>query len=144
MWPDLPKGVLHIQLPKGVLHIHNFKTHLSLPFDSYINGSKVASYMCLVLLKFEQSTITQASFSSLSNIHECSGCLQMAPSSLDKQIANCDSPQDWLMSLTMDLAALCDMWIWNGTNGCHLAVFSEDVAFACHFVVPRLPPPPTL
>ena len=28
-----------------------------------------------------------------------------------------------------------------GPNGCHLAGFSEDVAFACHFVA-TLPPPP--
>ena len=27
----------------------------------------------------------------------------------------------------------------NGTSGCHLAGFSEDVAFACHFVA-TLPP----
>ena len=27
----------------------------------------------------------------------------------------------------------------NGNNGSHLAVFSEDVAFACHFVAPCLP-----
>ena len=25
-------------------------------------------------------------------------------------------------------------------NGCHLVACSEDVAFACHFVVPHLPP----
>ena len=28
----------------------------------------------------------------------------------------------------------------NGTNGRQLAVFSEDVAFACHFVAPHWPP----
>ena len=28
----------------------------------------------------------------------------------------------------------------NGTSGSHLAVFSEDVAFACHFVATCLPP----
>ena len=27
----------------------------------------------------------------------------------------------------------------NGTNGCHLAVFSVDIAFACYFVVPHYP-----
>ena len=27
----------------------------------------------------------------------------------------------------------------NGINGSHLAVFSEDVAFTCHFVVPAHP-----
>ena len=30
----------------------------------------------------------------------------------------------------------------NDTNGCHFAGFSEDVAFACHFVAYH--PPPTL
>ena len=33
----------------------------------------------------------------------------MAPSPLDKQTASCNSPHDWLMSLAMDLAALCDI-----------------------------------
>ena len=28
----------------------------------------------------------------------------------------------------------------NGTNGCHLAILSEDIAFAHHFVAPHLPP----
>ena len=41
----------------------------------------------------------------------------------------------------MDLATLCDIWHGgaNGTSGCHLAVFSEDVAVARHFVATRLP-----
>ena len=34
----------------------------------------------------------------------------MATSSLEKQTADCDSPHNWLVSLAMDLAALCDMW----------------------------------
>ena len=55
----------------------------------------------------------------------------MVPSFLDKQTADCDSPYDWLMSLDMNLAALCDMW-------------SEDVAFSCHFMalhlLPTFPP----
>ena len=49
-------------------------------------------------------------FLGLSGIHECSGCLQMATYPLGKQIASCNSPHDWLMSLATDLAALCDMW----------------------------------
>ena len=28
----------------------------------------------------------------------------------------------------------------NGTNGCHLAVFSVNVAFACHFMATHSPP----
>ena len=70
-------------------------------------------------LNSEQSTFTQASFSSVSNIHEYLGGLQMAISSL--HAADCDSgitwpadvhwSHDWLnqMRLAMDLAALCDM-----------------------------------
>ena len=66
----------------------------------------------------------------------------MAPSSFGKQTAGCESPHDWLMSLALDLAALCDMWSENGTNGSHFPVLSEDVAFARHFMATH--PPPTL
>ena len=67
--------------------------------------------MCLILLKVDQSAFTQISFSSLSDTRECSDGLQKVPSSLDKETTGCNSPHDWLimMSLTMDLAALCDM-----------------------------------
>ena len=67
----------------------------------------------------------------------------MAPYPLEKQTAGCNSPHNWLMSMAKDFAALCDTvcGIKNGTNGCHLAVFSVDVAFACHFVGSHPPPP---
>ena len=46
------------------------------------------------------------------------------------------------MSLAMDLAALCDMWRWKWhTNGCHLAVFIVNVAFARHFITTHPLPP---
>ena len=54
--------------------------------------------MCLILLNFEQPAFTQASFLSLSNIYECSGGLQMTPSSLGKQTADCESPHNWLQN----------------------------------------------
>ena len=38
---------------------------------------------CLILLKVDQSAFTQASFSSLSDVHECLGGLHMPPCSLD-------------------------------------------------------------
>ena len=44
------------------------------------------------------------------DVHECTGHLQMAAYPLGKQTAGCNSPHDWLMSLAMDLTALCDMW----------------------------------
>ena len=42
----------------------------------------------------------------------------------------------------MELGALGDMCgIPNDTSGCHLAVFSVDIAFSCHFVAtPTLHP----
>ena len=46
-----------------------------------------------------------------------------------------------MMSVTMDLAALCDVWTCNDTNGIHLAVFSVDMAFSLHFVAPHPSPP---
>ena len=81
-----------------------FQVTFSSPFDSYINGPTAHVF------KVEQSGFTEASFLSLSDIHECSDGLQMVPSSLDKYTIGCDSPRDWLMSLAMDLAALCDMY----------------------------------
>ena len=82
---------------------HTFHHHL---LDTSMHQQDV----CLLLLKVEQSAFIQAFFSSLSGVHECSGNLYMAPSSFGKQTASCESPHDWLMSLAMDLTALCDMW----------------------------------
>ena len=42
-----------------------------------------------------------------------------------------NSSHDWLMNLAMDLAALCGGK--NDTNGCHLAVFSEDIPPICGY-----------
>ena len=63
------------------------------------------------MLKVVDPTFAVACFSGLLDIHECSGGLQMATSPLDKQTASCNSPNDWLMSLAMELAALCDMYV---------------------------------
>ena len=65
----------------------------------------------------------------------------MAAYPLDKQTAGCNSPHHWLMSLAMDLIALYDICGGeNDTNGCHLSGFSEDIAFARHFVASHPPP----
>ena len=62
----------------------------------------------------------------------------MALSPFDKQTVGCNLPHDWLMNLTMD-CVICGSE--NDIDGCHLAVFSVDVAFTCHVVAP---PSPTL
>ena len=82
---------------------HTFHHHL-------IATSMDQQHIYLMPLKVEQSAFTQASFSSLSDVHKCSSGLRMASFSLDKQTANCDSPHNWLMSLAMDLIVLCDLW----------------------------------
>ena len=47
----------------------------------------------------------------------------MAPSSLGKQTADFESPHDWLMSLSLDLATLYGIYGGkNGTNGSNLVV----------------------
>ena len=62
------------------------------------------------MLKVAQAAFAVACFWGLSDIHECMGRLQMAAYPLGKQTAGCNSPHNWLMSLAMDLTALCDMW----------------------------------
>ena len=60
--------------------------------------------------KVTRAAFAVACFSGLSDVHDCSVGLQMATYPLDKQTAGYDSPQDWLVCLAMDLAALCDMF----------------------------------
>ena len=62
------------------------------------------------MLKVARAAFAVVCFLGLSDVHECTGHLQMAEYPLDKQTAGCNSPHDWLMSLAMDLTALCDMW----------------------------------
>ena len=64
----------------------------------------------MLMLKVAQAAFVVAYLWDLSDIHKHLGGLQMAPAPLDKQTACCNSSHNWLMSLAMDLAALCDMW----------------------------------
>ena len=91
------------------------------------------------MLKVARTAFAVACFWGLSDIHECSGHLQMAPYPLDKKTVGYNSPQDWLMNLAMDqlLCVICGGE--NGTIGCHLAGFSEVITFAGHFVATQLP-----
>ena len=65
--------VLVTRFAKGVLYMHSFKTHFSSPSVSYINVP--TTHVFNTVLKVEQYAFTQASFSSLSGIHKCSGGL---------------------------------------------------------------------
>ena len=61
-------------LPKQVLYMHSFKIHFSPPFVGYINGPTAHAFNTAE----NESAFTQDSLSSLSDIHECLGGLQMA------------------------------------------------------------------
>ena len=94
MWPDFPEGVLYA---------HSFKTHFSLPSVSYINGPTVHMFNTA-----EGWTVSFHSGLFLKPVwHPRVG----------KQTADCELPHNWLMSLSMDLAVLCDMWRWK-SFGC--------------------------
>ena len=97
MWPNLAS-----------MHTTTRHTFHHQMMAVYINWQ----FSQVLVLKVAQAVFAIPCFWSLSDIHKCSGHLQMAPSSLDKQIARCDLSHDWLMSLAMDFAALCDMWRW--------------------------------
>ena len=97
-----------LDLKKATFDTHNIKTHFSSSNDSctlYLTiwyGTDVES--CL-------AAFAQACFWGLSDIDECPGRLQMAPYLLCKQTICCNSPDGWLMSLDMDLATSCDMYV---------------------------------
>ena len=108
-------------------------------------------YTCITKQKVKQSTFTQASFPSLSDIHRCSGGLKMALSSIDKQSEVCNSLHDWLMIISQlfefghgytYIYLLCMIFgSENNANECHLAVFSVDI---CSFSPLLCGSPPTL
>ena len=59
---------------------------------------------------------------------------------LDKQTASCKSPYDWLVSFAMDFVALCDIYVELNLvpmDTICMGVFSANIVFFCHFVVPQ-------
>ena len=90
-----------LDLRNAAFHAHNSKAHFH---HQMIAAHSTWQFSQILVLKVAQGAFAVACFWGLSDVHECSGGLQMAPSPLDEQIAF------WLMSLVMNLAALCDMW----------------------------------
>ena len=90
--PDLPKGSYTRTVSKHIFHRHLLATSMDQQHNVFNT------------VEGEQSLFTQFSSSSLSDIHKCSGGIQMAPSTLGKQTANCEAPHSWLISLSMNLA----------------------------------------
>ena len=65
----------------------------------------------------------------------------MAGSPLGKQTAGCNLPHDWLMSLAIDVTALCDMWSEIDTNRCYLLVLVKTKPLLATSWLPAHPPP---
>ena len=111
----------------------------------FIVTSVDLQYMCVTQQKVKQSTFTQASFPSLSDIHRCSGGLKMALSSIDKQSESVMMIISQLFEFGHGytyIYLLCMIFGGeNNANGCHLAVFSVDI---CSFSPLLCGSPPTL
>ena len=82
---------------------HNFHCHL-------LATSMHQHHMCLILLKVEQSACTQGLFLKPVWRPRVLGRPLNGPIFPWQETADCESPYDWLMSLAMDLVALCYMW----------------------------------
>ena len=95
MWLDLRKATFHTHNIKIHFHHQTIAVHVNWQFSQ------------VLMLKVVQAAFAVVSFWGFSDIHECSGHLQIPPYPLNKQTASCISPHDWLMSLPMDLAVLC-------------------------------------
>ena len=129
MWPDLPKGVIYTR---------SFKTHFLLPFVSYIiwptahvfNTAECWTVCFHSGLFFKPVWHPQVLGWTLNGI-----------TSLGKQTA------DWITTRLADefghgfiyVAALYDMWRCKWRQWSYLAVFSEDIVFVHHFMVPQPP-----
>ena len=55
-------------------------------------------------------------------------------------LTNRQPPHNWLMSLAMHLAVLCDVEVKMASMDVIWLFLSEDIAFACHFVATYLLP----
>ena len=109
-WPYLQTSLywwMWLDLRKAGFHAHKSMTYFSPSNDSCTHELTIQAVM---MLKVAQAAFGVACFWGLSDVYKCSGYLQIAPYPLDKQTGSCSSSHYWLMSLVMDLAALCEMW----------------------------------
>ena len=91
---------------------HTFHPHLT---------SRDQQHVCVILPKVEQFAFTQASFSSLSDIHVISWPLN-GPIFSWQVDSRLWLPHDWVMSLVLDLAAYVAYIGENDTNWSHFSV----------------------
>ena len=128
MWPNL--------------RIAGFHTHNSMAHFTLSNNIKWQFWQ-VSILKITQAAFAVAYFWGMSDIHKCLGGLQMPPSPLDKRTVGCNSPDDWLMSLAMDLADWCVIrrWKWHQWMpfGCFHCWYSLFLPPCGYLSTPTLP-----
>ena len=105
----------------------------------------IAAHISLRISQVSVLKVTQAGVIFTSTYH--TKYLNPWPNSPASRV----SIYSWLVACSLEMEplkdhpALVDVWQDPETNlsksrGCHLAAFSEDLAFACHFMAIRLPP----
>ena len=69
--------------------------------------------MCVWMPKAHQSAFAVVASSGMSDVHECSECLQLALMAANEKPPGCKSPHDWLVMLSIDLATFCGIYSTN-------------------------------
>ena len=134
----LNKTHMRPDLRKATFHAHNIRTHFSPSNDSCSHWLTVqagidAESLPRLLLLWLVSEAHQMSMSARATFKWLHIPLTSRQSAVIHHMTRW-----WVWPWIQLLCVICGGK--NGTNGCHLAGFSEYVAFACHFLATCLPP----
>ena len=89
--------------------------------------------MCVLLPTANQSAFSVTGFFSWSDVHECSGGLQLALMAVGEKQPGCNLPHNCLMILCIDLSTFCGILSAVGSSG------SVSCCVACYSVAPNHP-----
>ena len=97
-------------LRKAGFHTHDSKTYFSPSKWLYILTNNSGNYWCWKLPKLLLLWVVSEAYQMSTSAWVAFKWLHIPLASRQLDVRN--SPHDWLISLAMDLAALCDMWKW--------------------------------
>ena len=124
MWPDLQEGVLYA---------HHFNTQISPPFYRYIIRQSMGA--CIVA-NSSPVCFSWGCFWSMSDVHECSVCIQLSLLAVKQRPPSCKVSRDLVVILSTDLTTF---WANSGTSGSIIQVWIHSVCFPRHFVAHQPP-----
>ena len=79
-------------------------------FHQYSKATSIHKQcMCVLLPTANQSAFSETAFTGLSDVHECSGGLQLALVAIDEKQPGRNSSHNCLMLLCIDVATFCDI-----------------------------------